>query len=136
MGDLDHFKALNDTHGHDAGDRALRLFSRTLERSLRTDDFVCRFGGEEFVVIFPERTAAEAASALNRVREELLVVVAAGAAPAFTVSFGVAHSEEGTSLEELIRIADGALFRAKREGRNRVVVDGPLPVAQIPAGDA
>jgi diguanylate cyclase (GGDEF)-like protein len=123
MGDLDHFKMLNDTHGHDAGDRALRLFSRTLERSLRADDLVCRYGGEEFVVIFPERTATEAASALNRVREELLVAVAAGTAPPFTVSFGVANSDDGNSLEELVRIADGALFRAKREGRNRVLVD-------------
>jgi diguanylate cyclase (GGDEF)-like protein len=123
MGDLDHFKRLNDTHGHDAGDRALRAFSQTMRAALRDDDLICRFGGEEFVILFPRRTAIEAARALARVQEELLVSVARGTTPAFTVSFGVAQSDQSSELDELCRIADAALFRAKREGRNRVVVD-------------
>lgn len=123
MGDLDHFKQLNDTHGHDAGDRALRSFSQTLRSSLRTEDLVCRYGGEEFVILFPQRSADEAAAALDRVRQELLVSVSGGSVAPFTVSFGVAHSDHDQNLQELCRVADAALFRAKREGRDRVVID-------------
>ena len=123
MGDLDHFKALNDAHGHEAGDRALRLFSRAVRTVLRADDLVCRYGGEEFVIVFPERSTAEAAAALDRVREHLLLTLAGGTVPEFTASFGVAHSSDVSNLEELCRVADSALFRAKRQGRNRVVSD-------------
>ena len=123
MGDLDHFKKLNDTHGHDAGDRALRSFSQTLRASLRGEDLVCRYGGEEFVILFPRRSANEAAAALSRVQQELLLSVARGGMAPFTVSFGVAHSDQEPALDELCRAADAALFRAKREGRNWVVVD-------------
>ena len=128
MGDLDHFKRLNDTHGHDAGDRALRSFAQTLRATLRDEDLVCRYGGEEFVVVFPRSTAHEAAAALSRVQQELLVATARGDVAPFTVSFGVAHSSEGSSLEELSQIADAALFRAKRAGRNRIVIDPDDPV--------
>jgi diguanylate cyclase (GGDEF)-like protein len=123
MGDLDHFKVLNDTHGHDAGDRALRIFAQTLRTTLRSHDVICRYGGEEFVLAFPRSTTAETAAVLDRVQQELLVAVSSGAVPPFTVSFGVAHTDAGTDLEDLCRVADAALFRAKREGRNRVVVD-------------
>ncbi|MEY2582664.1 MAG: hypothetical protein QOE09_2513 [Ilumatobacteraceae bacterium] len=123
MGDLDNFKKLNDTHGHDAGDRALRAFAQTLRGSLRGEDLVCRYGGEEFVVLFPHRSANEAAVALSRVQQELLVTVAGGSVAPFTVSFGVAHSDDDQTLEEICRVADAALFRAKREGRNRVAID-------------
>jgi diguanylate cyclase (GGDEF)-like protein len=124
MGDLDHFKRLNDTHGHEAGDRALRLFARTLRSSVRSEDLVCRFGGEEFVVVFPSRTAAEAGAVLRRTQEELLVATAKGNVPGFTVSYGVADSHQAGTLEELLRVADLHLFQAKREGRNRIVFDG------------
>lgn len=123
MGDLDHFKRLNDTHGHEAGDRALRLFSRTLRGSVRSEDLVCRFGGEEFVVVFPRITAAEASDALRRTQEELLVAIAKSNVPAFTVSYGVTDSYQAGTLEELLRVADLHLFQAKREGRNRIMLD-------------
>ena len=123
MGDLDHFKKLNDTFGHDAGDRALRAFSQTLRASLRDEDLICRYGGEEFVIVFPRRSAEDAGRALMRVQQELVVSVARGNMAPVTVSFGVAHSEQENSLEELCRIADAALFRAKREGRDRIIID-------------
>ena len=69
MGDLDHFKALNDTHGHDAGDRALRLFFRTMREAVRTSDLVSRYGGEEFVIAFPGLSVEAAARALGRIQE-------------------------------------------------------------------
>jgi diguanylate cyclase (GGDEF)-like protein len=123
MVDLDHFKLLNDTHGHDAGDRALRLFARTMRSVLRADDLVCRYGGEEFAVVFPDRTVEQAAGALRRLQEELVVALAAGTVPGFTASFGLAHSSDAPSLEDLCRIADSALFQAKRLGRDRIVID-------------
>ena len=123
MGDLDFFKRLNDTHGHDAGDRALRLFSSVLRGSLRSEDIISRYGGEEFVIVFPDHTAAAAAGALRRMQESLVVALADGSVPGFTVSYGVTDTTQTVTLEELCRIADGALFRAKREGRDRVVTD-------------
>jgi diguanylate cyclase (GGDEF)-like protein len=126
LGDLDHFKALNDTHGHDAGDRALRLFSRTMREAVRTGDLVSRYGGEEFVIAFPGLSVEAAAQALGRIQEQLVLALSAGTVPPFTASFGVAHATDGDTLEDLCRVADAALFRAKRDGRNRVVVDlGP-----------
>lgn len=133
MGDLDHFKQLNDTFGHDAGDRALRVFARTLRSVLRGEDVVARFGGEEFVVVFPGQSAGAAAGALERVREALALAVTAGTVPAFTASFGVASSADADSLEELLRVADAALFQAKRAGRNRVVMDRVVSGPAVPA---
>ena len=134
MGDLDHFKVLNDTHGHDAGDRALRLFSRTMREATRTSDLVSRYGGEEFVIAFPGLSVEVAARALGRIQEQLVLALSAGTVPPFTASFGVAHATDGDTLEDLCRIADAALFRAKREGRNRVVVDdGPALSSSIAA---
>lgn len=121
MGDLDHFKALNDTFGHDAGDRALRQFARVMRSVLRSHDLVSRFGGEEFVIVLPGLDTPAAASALARVQEQLMIVVASGTTPPFTVTFGVAHSDQASSLEEIIKIADASLFQGKRAGRNRIV---------------
>ena len=123
MADLDHFKTLNDTFGHDAGDRALRLFSRVLTASVRPEDVVCRYGGEEFVVLLPGCDAQAGVRAMERLRENLALAVSGGSVPAFTCSFGVTDSNVGRSLGELVEVADAALLSAKRDGRNRIVTD-------------
>jgi two-component system cell cycle response regulator len=118
--DLDHFKAVNDQHGHAAGDEALRAVARTLRANLRAVDTVARYGGEEFVVVMPATTEAEAAVAGERLRQAVAEQPAIGATR-ITVSIGVAVScREEETPETLIGRADQALYGAKRAGRNRV----------------
>lgn len=121
MADLDHFKALNDTYGHETGDRALRLFSQVLAGSVRKQDLVCRQGGEEFVVALMGCTGETARTVLDAVRSRLEAAITVAGLPAFTVSFGLVDSHGQEDLPALIHRADVALFQAKREGRNRVV---------------
>jgi diguanylate cyclase (GGDEF)-like protein len=123
-GDLDHFKQLNDVYGHDAGDRALRLFARVLRDSLRPSDIPARYGGEEFVVVIPECSVPDAVSLIDRLRENLAAAQHGGTVPPFTVSFGVASGRLGTPFDDTVEIADGALLEAKSQGRDRVVVAG------------
>lgn len=122
MADLDHFKELNDTYGHETGDRALRLFARVLRDSLRSGDIVSRYGGEEFAIAFPDCAVIEATRILNAIRTQLDAAITVGGLPKFTVSFGITESEPGEDLDAVIRRADDALMRAKREGRDRVVL--------------
>ncbi len=119
--DLDHFKALNDTHGHETGDRALRSFARLLRRTVRDDDLVCRYGGEEFVVVFPDDTVAEAEPVVARVVSTLSEAVRGGDVPAFTISVGMSDSQSAVGHVEAIRQADEAMFRAKQAGRDRIM---------------
>ena len=124
--DLDHFKRVNDEHGHDAGDRLLASFGRLLAGSLRKSDVACRYGGEEFCVLMPDTDAAGArrkvAALLRRWRvESLLQGAAAGGGTSF--SAGVADSRQtSVSWQALLKAADEQLLAAKREGRNRVRV--------------
>ena len=122
MADLDHFKELNDTYGHDTGDRALRLFAQTLRGSVRGNDLVCRHGGEEFVVVFPDCTAVDAQSALEAVRVKLAAAILGSGIPTYTASFGVVDAEPAETLPVTVNRADNALFAAKRAGRDRIVV--------------
>lgn len=124
FGDLDHFKDLNDVHGHDAGDQALRLFARVLRDSVRPADIPARFGGEEFVVVLPECSLRDAYTVLERVRDRLEIAERNGLTPHFTVSFGLAPFQPHLSFGEVLARADAALLAAKAEGRDRVVVSG------------
>ena len=124
IADLDHFKAINDTHGHETGDRALRLFSDVLRTSLRPDDAVCRYGGEEFLVLMPTTSPDEAMWALGRVREDLVLRLTSAEVPPFTASFGVSEWSPGLTSEQALGQADAALMMAKESGRNRVVISG------------
>ena len=135
MADLDHFKALNDTYGHETGDRALRLFARVLRDTLRASDIASRHGGEEFAVAFPDCSAVDATRALNTVRSQLDAAITVGGLPSFTVSFGVTESEPGEDLESVLRRADDALLRAKREGRDRVVLHDAMGQVAPAPGD-
>ncbi len=119
-GDLDHFKILNDTHGHEAGDQALRLFARVMRDAVRPDDIVSRYGGEEFVIVFPNCVADDAVAILERLRERLALALTAGRVPAFTASFGVTQSNPLNTFDEIVATADNALLAAKAAGRNRV----------------
>ncbi len=132
--DLDHFKDLNDLHGHDTGDRALRLFARVLRDSIRPRDIPARYGGEEFVGVLPDCSIADAHDVAERVRSELATALGAGTLPEFTVSVGLASADSGEALSEVIDRADSALFKAKQLGRDRVVVAGePTPGGLAPS---
>jgi diguanylate cyclase (GGDEF)-like protein len=121
IADIDHFKKLNDTHGHTMGDRTLQTFARTLRACMRPDDVVARYGGEEFVLVVVGVDAAEAEAALERIRSELPTATARAGVPSVTASYGLTDSTHAGSLDALIRIADDALYTAKREGRDRIV---------------
>jgi len=126
MLDLDHFKKFNDTYGHEAGDTVLRETASFLTKNVRAEDIVCRFGGEEFVVILPTATMEAAKARAERLRSklrELTVLHQGQSLGAITVSIGVAAvPQHGTSPKDLIEAADAALYCAKRDGRDRVVV--------------
>ncbi len=133
MADLDHFKTLNDTYGHETGDRALRLFAQVLAGSVRSQDLVCRQGGEEFVVAMIGCEAATARGVLDAVRARLEAAITVAGLPAFTVSFGLVQSRDQEGLPALVERADVALFEAKRSGRDRVVVhDAAGAVVAVP----
>jgi len=127
MLDIDYFKAVNDTHGHNAGDEVLREFAARLQRNIRGVDLACRFGGEEFVVLMPDTDYAQAQNIAERVRQAVAdsPFVAGTQRPLpVTVSVGVALNESHTDVPEtMLKRADIALYAAKAQGRNRVVFD-------------
>lgn len=124
VADLDHFKQINDKYGHDAGDRALRLFARVLRSSLSDDQIAARYGGEEFAIVLPNTFTDHAVECLEQLRLDLALALLDGRCPPFTASFGVSLSDAGDTLDEIIAVADEALFIAKETGRDRVVVAG------------
>ena len=124
MLDLDHFKTLNDTHGHPFGDEVLRRLGQLLTETCRTEDVVCRYGGEEFVVLTPGLDRKAASGLAERLRRAIaaLELQAGSTAVKITCSLGVAEVDATTqSSADLVRRADKALYEAKRGGRNRVV---------------
>ena len=122
MIDLDHFKALNDSLGHETGDRALRFFAHTLRESVRAHDRVCRYGGEEFVVVFPGTAAEDAVAVLERVRAALRSGYQIAGMPPVTASYGVVEADPDEDLDGVFRRADTMLFDAKRAGRDQVAM--------------
>lgn len=125
MADIDHFKQFNDRHGHATGDQVIQAVAAILAGGVRSTDLVCRYGGEEFCLLLPQREAADVQSLAERLRREIEDTagqrVDAVAGLRITSSFGMAQFEPGlTSLAELVDRADQALYQSKRGGRNRV----------------
>jgi len=124
--DIDYFKAVNDSHGHDIGDEVLREFASRISANVRGIDLACRYGGEEFVVVMPDTDTGFAYSVAERLRQSVeLTPFAISRAPhkiKVTASIGIASSTGGKDdADTLLRRSDQALYRAKREGRNRVI---------------
>ena len=126
MLDIDHFKSFNDTFGHEAGDFLLREMGTLFTSNLRPGDVACRFGGEEFVIIYPETSPEVVVSRANQLRESIYAMQLQHFGHSLgqvSASFGVAFCpEHGDSGEQLLRAADIALYRAKENGRNRVEI--------------
>lgn len=141
--DIDHFKAVNDTHGHLVGDKALRAVSDAIQEGLRSYDRAGRFGGEEFVVLLPQARQADAASVAERLRTRIAAMAIPvddsdpeGKHVRLTVSVGVAALNDHTeALNDLMAAADAALYHAKQTGRNRtcIVETGPQVDLSAPA---
>jgi diguanylate cyclase (GGDEF)-like protein/PAS domain S-box-containing protein len=126
VADLDHFKQLNDRFGHEAGDRALRVFAQVARDALRDDDTVGRWGGEEFMFVLAGLDLHQATSVLERIRSNL-AASHSGGHPPFTASFGLTDSTRAETLDELIRLADLGLYAAKEAGRDRITIGETLP---------
>ncbi len=126
MTDIDRFKQVNDTYGHDVGDEVLREFASRIRSTVRGADLACRFGGEEFVVVMPDTPPEMAAAVAERLRRIIesqpFSIPHADGALVITASMGIAGLKlEGDTTEALLKRADKALYQAKNEGRNRVV---------------
>src|SRR5712671_4879791 len=126
--DIDYFKAVNDTYGHDVGDEVLRDFASRIGANVRGIDLACRYGGEEFVVVMPDTDAGYAYTVAERLRQSIeLTPFPISRAPDkinVTASIGIASSNgNGDDSDKLLHRADQALYRAKREGRNRVIAE-------------
>jgi two-component system cell cycle response regulator len=126
--DIDYFKAINDGHGHDAGDDVLREFATRIRKSIRGIDLACRFGGEEFVIIMPETDMAVATIVAERLRRRIasepFSIQQGTGSIEVTISIGIATLDTADdNAATILKRADQALYRAKRDGRNRVVAD-------------
>lgn len=120
--DIDHFKAVNDTHGHNAGDNVLRQVASMLQNELRGEDIIGRWGGEEFVILLSDTNPEQAFDVAQKLRERLANMTASTGSLSLkvTASFGVSHTNQNRPLVDILAQADDALYQAKREGRNLV----------------
>ncbi|MGQ3054809.1 MAG: GGDEF domain-containing protein [Roseateles sp.] len=125
LADLDHFKRVNDLHGHSAGDAVLRAFAQAGQAAMRGTDVLARWGGEEFLVLMPDTAMPPALGGMERLREHTaaLQVDVGGATVSVTVSIGLTGHRRGETLAQTLERADRLLYKAKAEGRNRVCVD-------------
>jgi diguanylate cyclase (GGDEF)-like protein len=123
--DIDHFKRVNDTYGHDAGDMALKAVAEALKKGVRAEDIVCRTGGEEILVVLPSANTHDAAELADRLRRsvESIVIECGGIKlPTITISGGLASfPEDGQDWQAILKVADQRLYQAKRSGRNQIV---------------
>lgn len=129
MADIDHFKRVNDTHGHSVGDGVLKELSDRLISSFRTEDIVCRYGGEEFIIVMPGASALTAFQRTEQFRKlmEEKEIIAGEKHINITISAGIAvYPKNGTMVDEVIKKADGYLYQAKSSGRNRVIAGEPV----------
>ena len=134
--DLDHFKRINDTFGHSVGDQVLKTAANIAQASLRQTDFACRYGGEEFALIFTSNTADAVAICCDRIRRKIEseVFEFRGQRFSVTASFGLADHRGKTSAADLLESADKALYQAKTGGRNRIVVECENGLTEWPDG--
>jgi diguanylate cyclase (GGDEF)-like protein len=124
MLDIDNFKAVNDSHGHLIGDQVLRVLAAAVGKTIRATDYICRFGGDEFLILMPESDRTQALAMAERLRQKIsteMVVVTARGSLTLTISLGVASlKDEGETLEKLVGRADAAMYEAKAAGRDKV----------------
>ena len=122
MGDIDNFKEVNDSFGHECGDYALISISNLIQKNVRDHDVACRWGGEEFLIFLPETDLESGTAIAERIREEVdsHELKWRGLPIHITMSFGVSQFDDSTSVEDCIRIADQGLYKAKFEGKNKV----------------
>jgi diguanylate cyclase (GGDEF)-like protein len=122
--DIDHFKAINDSHGHECGDIALASVAKWIKKSLRNSDILFRYGGEEFVVLLSETDLVSAGHVAERIRKSIAAHTLSYDMTALkiTASLGVSAWHENDTIETLVKRADGAMYKAKNSGRNQVVV--------------
>ena len=122
LGDIDDFKKVNDTYGHDAGDIVLTRIAQIISSNVRDNDYVCRWGGEEILILIndPVETAAMAAERIRKTIEDASII-AEGQSLKITMTFGISESIPGYKLEQLIQQADDKLYQGKQAGKNRVV---------------
>lgn len=133
--DIDRFKSINDTYGHQVGDMVLQGLGHLLQQNLRTTDLLARYGGEELVILFQDTTAEQAALVMHRILEKVRVqplVRAEGQGTCITFSAGVAQWQPGLTEKRWIALADDAMYRAKQAGRDRVVVAGAEGALELP----
>jgi diguanylate cyclase (GGDEF)-like protein len=125
MVDIDHFKKINDTYGHAVGDEVLREVARRILRSIRDDDFACRMGGEEFLLVISDPKATDALNIAHRIRDVVRSepIASAGHSISVTISMGLAYFDPAALVapSEVIRLADESLYRAKETGRDRII---------------
>jgi len=132
--DLDHFKHINDTHGHQVGDEVLKTFARLSEVNLREVDRMARWGGEEFLCLLPRVPADEARLAIDRLRETFQEAQITGHPKVrFSFSAGIAHARPGETIDQWVERADRALYAAKHQGRNQCVVSTERAGVPMPA---
>jgi diguanylate cyclase (GGDEF)-like protein/PAS domain S-box-containing protein len=121
MLDIDHFKKVNDTHGHDVGDQALVAVAEVLKNGIRSMDILARWGGEEFLVLLPETDLTGATLIAERIRQQVSQIKLPKIPEGLTISIGLCEAKPGMELKAATSLADQALYKAKTDGRNRVV---------------